>query len=267
MKILAIALNTFGSFLRNKLMILFLILCICVVLLLMTPLLAYKAMTTAANAAQMKSMVMTLVGGIMFFVSGFGSLLAAWSAADSVASERKSGTILAVLARPVHRWEFLVGKYVGVQMLMVVYVLMMFVLSYLLAWMGGERIQSTPWVLIAYPLVRYAVYSGIAMLLVTIFHPIVTFGFTMIIAVLALILQPSTGTQHRLPEWLRATFYSVFPSTHLLSEDRFFTITQASLKQIGWLGHLTTLAYGLDYAFVCLLLAVWSFHYRTLTRD
>jgi hypothetical protein len=115
--------------------------------------------------------------------------------------------------------------------------------------------------------VRYAVFSGLAILLVTIFHPIVAFGITMIIAVLALILAPSPGTDQRLPELLRATLYSVLPSTRLLSEDRFFTITQASLKQIGWLGHMTTLEYGLDYALVCLLLAIWSFHYRTLTRD
>jgi hypothetical protein len=28
-----------------------------------------------------------------------------------------------------------------------------------------------------------------------------------------------------------------------------------------------TLAYGLDYALVCFLLAVWSFRYRALVRD
>jgi hypothetical protein len=39
------------------------------------------------------------------------------------------------------------------------------------------------------------------------------------------------------------------------------------LKQAGWLDHLITLAYGLDYALVFLLLATWSFHYRSLKRD
>jgi hypothetical protein len=57
------------------------------------------------------------------------------------------------------------------------------------------------------------------------------------------------------------------PSTTLLSEDRFLSITQAALKQAGWLDHLITLAYGLDYALVFLLLAMWSFHYRSLKRD
>lgn len=267
MRILAIALNTFGSFLRNKLMILCFALFVCVVLLMMTPLMGMKMMTTAENAQEMQQMAMQFIGAIILFVSGAGSLLAAWAAADAVSTEMKSGTILAVMARPVRRWEFLLGKYLGVEMLMLVYVLMMFCLSYILAWIGGEKIQSTPWVLIAYPLVRWSIYSAIAMLLVTVFNSIVAFGITMVISVLALRLAPSNGGVHLLPEWVRAAIYAVLPSTGLLSEDRFFTITQASLKQLNWAAHLTTLAYGLDYALVFLLLAMWSFHYRGLTRD
>ncbi|MGH9866431.1 MAG: ABC transporter permease [Candidatus Acidiferrales bacterium] len=267
MKILAIARTTFGSFLRNKLMILCFILFVCVVLLMMTPLAGYKMVTTAENMQQMQEMVMGVISAIMFFVSGSGSLLAAWAAADSVAPEMKSGTILAVMARPVRRWEFLAGKYLGVQMLMLIYALMMFALSYLLAWIGGEKIQSTPWVLIVYPLVRWSIYSTVAMLLVTFFHSIVSFGFTAVLAVLALTLAPSDSGVHRLPEWARAAIYAVLPSTALLSEERFFTISQASLKQLNWAAHLTTLAYGLDYALVFLLLAMWSFHYRGLARD
>jgi len=267
MKIVAIALNTFGSFLRNKLMILCCSLFVCVVLLMMTPLAGMKMMATAENAQEMQQTVMQFIGVIIMFVSGAGSLLAAWAAADAVYSEMKSGTILAVIARPVRRWEYLLGKYLGVQLLMLVYVLMMFLLSYILAWIGGEKIQSTPWVLIVYPLVRWSVYSAIAMLLVTVFHSIVAFGAVMVISVLALMLAPSDGGMHKLPEWARATIYAVLPSTGLLSEDRFFTITQASLKQLTWAAHLTTLAYGLDYALVFLLLAMWSFHYRGLSRD
>lgn len=116
MKVWTIALNTFGSFLRNKLIILFVVLIACVVLLMMTPMLGMKAMTTASNAGQMQTLVLTEVSAIMSLVSGFGSLLAAWAAADAVAGEMKSGTILAVMARPVNRWEFLLGKFLGVML-------------------------------------------------------------------------------------------------------------------------------------------------------
>jgi ABC-type transport system involved in multi-copper enzyme maturation permease subunit len=266
-KVWTIARNTFGSFLRNKLIILFVILIACVVLLMMTPMLAMKAMTTAAKAGQMQTLVLAEVSGIMGLVSGCGSLLAAWASADAVAGEMKSGTILAVMARPVRRWEFLLGKFLGVMLMMAFYVTLTFGLSYLLAWMGGERIQSTPWVLIVYPLVRYAVYAAIAMFLVTFMHPVLSFGIVLVISVLASMAAPTAPASSIFRHWLRTPIWVVLPSTTLLSEDRFLSITQAALKQAGWLDHLIALAYGLDYALVFLLLAMWSFHYRSLKRD
>jgi hypothetical protein len=53
----------------------------------------------------------------------------------------------------------------------------------------------------------------------------------------------------------------------LLSESRFLGMTQASLNPISWTNHVTALAYGLDYALVLFLIAVWSFRRRPLTRD
>lgn len=225
MKVRAIALNTFAGFLRNKLIVLFLAVFVGILLLFLTPLLAMKAMSGPA-AAQMESPVLTLVGALMTMISGFGSLLAAWSAADTVADEMKSGTILAVMARPVRRWEFLLGKYLGVQLLMAVYVLFMFGFSYLLTWIGGERIQTTPWVLIAYPLVRYAIYSAISMFLVTMMHPVMAFGLVLVTSILTFMVSPGARPPAFLPGPLRAIVYTLLPSTELLSESRFLTITQ-----------------------------------------
>lgn len=266
MKIRVIALNTFGSLLRNKLIVLFFAGFVCVVLLMMTPMLAARTMSSTMGAGQAQGMVLGMVSAIMSMVSGFGSLMAAWAAADVVWGEMRSGTILAVMARPVRRWEFLLGKYLGVQLLMIVYVFGIFGLSYLLAWIGGEKIQSTVWVLLVYPLVRYAIYSAIALVLVTMMHPVFAFAIVLVISVGASILGPSAGMRQLLPEWLRTTLYAVLPSTEFLSESRFLVVTQAALRATPWTYHLTALAYGLDYALVCFLLAVWSFRKRSLAR-
>ena len=130
MKLRTLALETFRGFLYNRLILVLLIICVVVIALMMTPLLGAKAMKSMSNAAQMESLVLNMVAQIMSFVSGFGSLLAAWAAADSVSSEMTSGTILAVMARPVKRWEFLLGKFSGVMLLMTVYTLMMIGLRY-----------------------------------------------------------------------------------------------------------------------------------------
>ena len=261
MKVRTIALNTFGSFLRNKLLILFFSLFLCLVLLMMSPLLARKAMTTAANTEQMEALVLSTVGLVMSLVSGFGSLLAAWAAADAVASEMKSGTVLAVMARPLRRWEFLAGKYLGVMLLLAVYVAFMLVVSYFLAWLGGQHIHAATWTLILYPLVRYAIYAAISMLLVTMLHPMVTVGLILVLATVSAMVQNAD----KWPGWLRIPLYAVLPSTGLLSEGRFIELTQATLKPVPWSEHLTAMAYGLDYALVCFLLAVWSFSHRSLT--
>ena len=139
MKIRAIAMNTFSGLLRNKIIILFCAGCVCILLLMMTGLLGMRAMSKAQNAERMQMLVLPMIASMMTLVSGFGSLLAAWSAADAVAGEMRTGTVLAVLARPVRRWEFLLGKCLGVQLMMFVFVLIMLGLNYLLAWIGGGR--------------------------------------------------------------------------------------------------------------------------------
>ena|SRR5947209_5456096 len=264
---ITIALNTFSSFLRDKLIILFFILFACVVLLMMTPLLGLKAVTSAANASQMQSLVLSEIASIMVLITACGSMLAAWAAADTVASEMRSGTILAVMARPVHRWEFLAGKFLGVMLLMGVYVLMMLALSYLLAWMGGEKFQDVPWALVVYPLLRYAIYSAISMLLVTVIHPVLAFASVLAISVAATLIDPAQQYSTLFGTWVRNIVYVILPSTTLLSEQRFLVIKSATLNRTNWFEHLTAVGYGLDYAAVFLLLAMWSFHYRTLKRD
>jgi ABC-type transport system involved in multi-copper enzyme maturation permease subunit len=262
--ILTIARSTFGSFLRNKVILLFGSLFVCIVLLMMSPLLAYKSMTSAANAQQMQGFILNEVAAVISLVSGFGSLLAAWAAADSVAAEMKSGTILAVMARPLRRWEFLAGKYLGVLMLMAVYVVAMLGVTFLLAWLGGQSFRTSLWTLIVYPLVRYAIWAAISMLLVTLLHPIVVMG---IVVILATLIEVFSSTARHIPVWLRTPVHLVLPLTNLLSEERFMVITRASLKPFPWTNHLTALAYGVDYALVCFLLAVFVFQRRSLARD
>jgi len=266
MKIRPLAWITFLALLRNRVIVLFFAVFVCVVLLMMTPLLTFKSMAND-NPAQGQGMILSLIEGIMSIVSGFGSLLAAWSAADSVASEMKTGTIMAVMARPVRRWEFLLGKYCGVLMLMVLYVVFMFAVSNLLAFIGGERLVTNPWVLLVYPMVRYSIYAALAIWLVTVMHPILAFVIVMIGGVLASMVSPSSSGAAFLSEGIRKVLFYVLPSMDLLSETNFLALTSANLQPTPWTHHLTALVYGVDQAIVCLLLAAWAFRRRSLTRE
>jgi ABC-type transport system involved in multi-copper enzyme maturation permease subunit len=263
MRVRIIALHTFAGLVRDKLLIVVSLLFLCVLLLMVGWLGAIKAMA-ATIPGSIESMELPVIGMIMGLVSGLGSLLGAWASAYSVWTELKSGTVLAVMARPLRRWEFLLGKYLGVQILMGIYVVFLFGMSYLLAWIGGARIESAPWTLIAYPLVRYALYSALSMLLVRVLHPVLSLGVVMLVAVLTGMVNPGSNAGF-LPGWLRGGLYAVLPSTGLLSENRFLTITKADLNRIPWTAHAISLAYGLDCALVFLLLAMWAFRRRSLT--
>jgi ABC-type transport system involved in multi-copper enzyme maturation permease subunit len=266
MRIRALAWLAFVNLLHNRLIIVFFAIFVCVVLLMMSPLMTFKSMA-ADNPSQAQGMVISVISAILSLLSGFGSLLAAWSAADAVASEMKTGTILAIMARPVRRWEFLLGKYLGVLMLMAIYVIFMFAMSNLLAWIGGEKVVTHPWLLLVYPMVRYGIYAALAIWLVSMVHPIFAFAIVMFAGVIAGMLSPSSLALGFLPEWLRRCLFVILPSTNLLSESRFLALTSASLEKTPWSEHFTALAYGLDYALVCFLLAAWVFRRRSLARE
>ncbi len=266
MKIRAIALQTFRGFLRNKLILLFCAIFLCVLLLFSSPVLMYKSMSKSMSAGQAEGLVLSMISMINSLVSGFGSLLAAYAAADSVSAEVRSGTILAIMARPVRRWEFLLGKFLGVQLLMSVYVAFLVATSYTFASMGGQQINAPFWTLVVYPLVRYTIYIAIGLLLGTVMHPILAFAATVFVAVLAGLLAPS-DTVGWLPVWLKDGIYIILPSTDMLSEEKFLALTKASVMKTTWTEHLTALSYGLDYALVLFLLAMWAFRRRSLTRE
>jgi ABC-type transport system involved in multi-copper enzyme maturation permease subunit len=265
MKICVIARITFAGFLRNRILILFAAVFLCVLLPNLVPLLLLRSATR--HTAGPVSPVLGDLSDMLTLVGGFGSLLAAWLAADAVASDMKSGVILAVMARPVRRWEYLLGKYLGVQCLLAIYVLFTFAFSYLLAWIGGERIQTSAWVLFAYPLCRYAIYSAMAMFFVTFLHQVAAFGVVLVTFILPFLLRPGDNRLAFLPGAVRTTAYVLLPSTGLLSEDKFLAITRTSLNKITWDVHAVAVAYGLDYALVFFLLAIWSFRRRSLSRE
>ena len=264
MKIRTIAVGALKGFLRNKVILLFGSLFICVVLLMMSPLLAYKAMTNAANAQEMHGFVLNEIAQVMSLVSGFGSLLAAWAAADSVAGEMRSGTILAVMARPLNRWQFLTGKFLGVLGLMAGYVLAMLGVTILLAWLGGQTIQFSIWTLLVYPLIRYALWAAISFLLVTLVHPIIVMAAVLILMTLVDLFASSSSD---IAAWFRLPVHYILPLTNLISEDRFMVITKAARHPFPWTGHVTAIVYGLNYALVCFLLAILIFRRRGLLRD
>ena len=267
MKIATLALSTLESFLHNRLVVLVLILALCILVLMMIPLWGAGLATTSSNRQAMEAMVLEFVSNAMSFMSSLGSILAAWGAADVVHTELKSGTVLAVMARPVKRWEFLLGKYLGVMLFMSCYVLVMMAMTYSVVSFAGMKVHASPWILLVYPMVRYAIWAGLALVATTFVSPAVTMGLLLVVWLLTAFVAPDSPAWRGELKWLRTGLYYVLPSTPLLTEGRFLSLRQASIKQASWMEHAISLGYGLDIALILVLLAMWSFHYRSLRQS
>jgi ABC-type transport system involved in multi-copper enzyme maturation permease subunit len=266
-KVVTLALSTLESFLHNRIIILVLIFGICIVFLMMIPLWGVRMSANGPNHQAVEGMVLEFVSNSMSFMSMLGSILAAWGAADVVYSELKSGTVLAVMARPVKRWQFLLGKYFGVLLFMFCYVLFMLAMTYTVVTFAGMRVHAAPWILVLYPMARYAIWAALALIFTTFVPPAVTMGFLLVISIGTTFVGPNSRAWVPKLHWLKTGLYYLLPSTQLLTEDRFLSLRQASIKQGGWIEHAISLGYGLDIALILVLLAMWSFHYRSLRQD
>jgi ABC-type transport system involved in multi-copper enzyme maturation permease subunit len=258
MKIPTIALNTFTSFVHTKVVV------VAGLLFVLPVSMGVFSVHMFGDKPDRLESLLHDIAATMSFLSAFGSVLAVFAAADAVSAELKSGTVLAVMARPLQRWQFLAGKYFGVLLLMLVYAVCMLGAGLFLNRLAGLPFRAPWWILIVYPLVRYAVWAAISMFLVTFLHPIVTLGVAAVISIWVLV---TPGAAYY-PEWVRVPLHVIFPlTTSVLSEDRFFSMTQQTLHRYPWAFHATALAYGLNYALVCFLLAAFVFQRRSLAGE
>lgn len=115
MKIKAIALNTFKEAIRDR--ILYLLLFVAVGTLIFSRLLA---LLTVGDRVK----IVTDVG--MASLSLFGALMAILIGTGLVYKEIDKKTIYTLLSKPIHRWQFLLGKFFGL-------ILVLFVLLFLMS--------------------------------------------------------------------------------------------------------------------------------------
>lgn len=80
--------------------------------------------------------------GAIFF---FGAILSIVATAQLFFSEIENRTALTILAKPVYRWEFITGKFLGIFSLLICFVLLMVgLLAGMLAWREGALMARYP---------------------------------------------------------------------------------------------------------------------------
>lgn len=191
MRILAVARNTFRESVRDK--VLYVLLFFAAVTIF-----GSKALGWISIGQDIK-----IVKDIsLAAVSVFGVLIAIFVGTNLVYKEVDKRTIYTIICRPMHRWEFIVGKYVGLAALLAVVTAVMAVVAsvYVVALGGGLDMTFAAAVLLIYW--QLLLVTALAVLLSACTSPILG----AIIVFSTYVVGHATNIFMDLPDHLRGTF-------------------------------------------------------------
>jgi len=179
-RILLVARNVFRSILHGRLVYLWLA-GILLMFLRAVPTLFFNFGNEALQSAMRKRAVS---GGLDTW-STLCIALAIFLGAMAVGTEINKKTIVTVLARPLHRWEFLLGKWIGIQCFAIVSLVVGLIVSFGLSRYLGAQFESSVLMLsLAHTAVAILLYSGLAIALSTLLTPGVAGALTILMVFL-----------------------------------------------------------------------------------
>jgi ABC-type transport system involved in multi-copper enzyme maturation permease subunit len=193
-----IASNTFREALRDK--ILYLFFGFSVVLLASSKL--FGILTVGDQSKIIKDMGLA---GIQFFLM----LIAVMMSVLLISREIDSRTVYYILAKPVRRWQFLLGKYAGLLLTVLVNLVLMTVILVLFVWLYGGGFD--PRLVLATGMigVEMAVLVAFATLFSVLTRPILGSVFTLAVFVVGHVSQDLWLLTRHLPGSLGRTLVSV----------------------------------------------------------
>jgi ABC-type transport system involved in multi-copper enzyme maturation permease subunit len=118
------------------------------------------------QAATSGSVEVTVIKSMAFGIIVLGGLvLAIFMSFDLVPSDVEKKTIYTILSKPVHRWQYIVGKYVGTSMALGVNVGFMGIALLILVWIKTGHWQWPILAGVLMFLLQFIVLAGLAILL------------------------------------------------------------------------------------------------------
>lgn len=217
--------------------------------------------------------------GALFF---FGSILAITATTQLFFNELENRTALTMLAKPVYKLEFLAGKFLGAQLLMLIFTAVLsLVLAGILCWREGALVMRLEHELADPNLIRYgdifvfgllqwvkfgivcAISLFIGSFSNTNLYTIIVSFFVLIICQLQYIARDAYADMENGPlRWLVNLLALIFPNFQLFNVGDQMVI--ASYEALPLMTSLQMVGYGLIYATAFLLLALINFRRREI---
>jgi Cu-processing system permease protein len=169
-RIIPIAVHTFKESVREKVLYSLVLFAI----LLMAAGILFGTISVGVNEIVLINLGLTAI-------SVFGLLIAIFIGISLVWKELERRTIYNVLSRPVARWEFIIGKYLGLVLTLLVNTAMMTAAFYIVLWWEKGRLGAgdlAPLEAVYFILLELALVVGLALLFSTISTPVLSAIFS-----------------------------------------------------------------------------------------
>lgn len=168
-QILVIAVNTFREAIRNRIFAALVLFAI-----------GLLALTLALSSASMHEEIRLMKDVGLFLISTFSAVICIYVGANLVYKEIERKTIYTIVSKPIHRWQFLLGKYLGVMAMMAAQLVLMAAALSLQFWALDAPFQAVMFQAIWLVFVEVMVVGAIALLFSSFSTPflsgLLTFG-------------------------------------------------------------------------------------------
>lgn len=168
MKVKAIALNTFKEAIRDR--ILYLLLFFAAAAILFSRLLAI--LTVGDRVKIIKD-----VG--LASLSLFGALMAILIGTGLVYKEIDKKTIFTIISKPIHRWQFLLGKFLGLSFTLLIMIGLMSLIFLAVVFVHTRRIEFRLFIAIAFIFIELLLITAVAILFSCFSTPILSSVFSL----------------------------------------------------------------------------------------
>ncbi len=251
--IIAIARNTFREALRDR--ILYLFFGFAIVILFASKL--FGLLTVGDEGKVIKDLGLA---GVQFF----SMLIAVMMSVLLISREVESRMVFNILAKPVRRWQFLLGKYFGLLATVAVNLALMTVTLVLVVWLYHGELDLLLVLAAGMTLMEMALLAAFAVLFAVVTKPILGSMLTLSMFVIGHVSEDIWQLASRLPGTVARTLVSVcYYLLPNLERFNFKTEVVHSLSVppavVGW-----SLLYGFLYVTLVLLLACLHFNRKDL---
>jgi ABC-type transport system involved in multi-copper enzyme maturation permease subunit len=257
----AIALNTFREAIRNKVLYLLLIFAIA----LIASALAFGQLSLHEELRVTRDLGL---GGMTLF----GALIAIFVGVNLVYKELDRKTVFSLIPKPMHRFEFVLGKFAGMALTLAVQIAIMATVLFLVMLAQGGTIEGPVLRACVLVFVEVVVITAVAVLFSTFSSPILSGAFTLGLFVVGHLMAELTELIGKLHSPALRTLLRggarLFPDLHLFSVSGSLVDGQYVTVHgdfVDWSYVSSATAYGLAYTACALGIAILVFSRRDFT--